>query len=90
MKSNTIRLEEPLLHELYPLLENRQSLASLVRAILQKEISRHKQRKAAEKYVAFLDENPSERALLEEWESTDLTSGLKTKRGHRSTKRTHQ
>ena len=79
MKANTIRLEQDLLRELYPLLKPKQSLASFVREALRRDIQRQKMLRGAGQYLNFLKNNAEERESLEEWSEVDLTQAPKTK-----------
>lgn len=83
MRANTIRLDENLLNEIYPLLAPKQSLASYVREVLQKEIRRHTMLQAGRTFVNFLAGNQEEQQLLDSWEKVDLAKPVRRKRTKR-------
>ncbi len=74
MKANTIRLEKEILSEIEKIIEPDQSLASFVRAVLLKEIKRHKMKEGADRYVELLAKSDEVREEEAEWSAADLTS----------------
>jgi len=74
MRANTLKLEESLLKEIYPLLAPKQSLAGYVREVLRKEIDSYYRKKSAERYVSFLTQDKEVKTEEELWSTSDLDS----------------
>lgn len=74
MKASTIKLEEPLLRQLYELIPEGVSLSRFVKDILQGEVRKSKMQKAALEYNKFLSEDEEEQNFLNEWEEADLSA----------------
>jgi hypothetical protein len=74
MSATTVKLEEELLREIRILKPQGQSLAAFVREAVERDILRRKLRSAAERYQAFLGENPEEGQDLDDWERARLTT----------------
>ena len=72
MKATTIKLEKPLLDQLYELMPKGKTLSKFVKEVLQKEITRSKMANAALEYNKFLLENKDEAEMEELWEDADL------------------
>lgn len=77
MKATTIKVEGDLLNEIEKVKPSSQSLSAYVRAVLRREVLRHKMADAAERYAELLRSNPDERGWLEEWEHADLDTPVK-------------
>lgn len=73
MKATTIKIEEPLLHELEKAKSPSQSISSYVREILESDIKRHKVAAAAVQYEAFVAAHSGEREWLSDWDKADLS-----------------
>jgi hypothetical protein len=80
MRATTIKVEGDLLKELERTKPPALSLSAYVRALLTQEVLRRKMAAAAERYVEFVRDSPSERAWLDEWERADLTATPKRRR----------
>ena len=80
MKATTIKVEGDLLKELERTKPRSLSLSAYVRGVLQQEVLRHKMAEAADRYVEFVRESPSERAWLDEWDGADLARTPKRRR----------
>lgn len=74
MKATTIKLEKPLLDQIYELMPKGKSLSKFVKEVLQKEVNRSKMAQAASEYNSFLSENLEEASLESDWEKADLSS----------------
>ena len=79
MKANTIKIEDPLLGELYGIKPKNITFSEFLRSLLKQVVTRNKMAIAAEKYAAFLNENPDENEWLNEWTEADLTTPAKGK-----------
>jgi hypothetical protein len=74
MKATTIKLEKPLLDQIYELMPKGKSLSKFVKEVLQKEVNRSKMVQAASEYNSFLAENLEEASLESDWEKADLST----------------
>lgn len=74
MQATTLKIENPLLDELYKLKPKTLSFSTFVRGLLEKSVRRQKMIEAGDRYAEFLRESPTEGAWLDEWESADLAS----------------
>lgn len=74
MKATTLKIENPLLDELYSIKPKTQSLSNFVRGILDAVVRRNKMIQAGESYADFLQKNSTEAVWLDEWESADLAA----------------
>jgi predicted CopG family antitoxin len=81
MKANTIKIENPLLEELYRLKPKSTSFSEFLRSLLKQCVTRSKMGAAAEKYQAFLEDNADEREWLGEWAEADLAKPSTVKKG---------
>ena len=72
MRATTIKIEDPLLRNLMPLIPSDQSLSAFVRKVLEREIRKHAMAQAAVTYAQFLESHPQENEWLESWEGADL------------------
>lgn len=80
MKATTLKIENPLLNELYGLKPKSQSFSNFVRSLLEKSVRRQKMIRAGERYIEFLTANPDEECWIGEWESADLAAPVKTRK----------
>ena len=73
MKASTIKIENPLLDQLYEARpDKKMSLSAFVRGILEADVRRRRGIEAADKYSEFLKSNPEEGEWLQDWESAPL------------------
>lgn len=77
MKASTIKIENPLLTDIYALKPSKRSLSAFVRSMLEEGVRQRRMREAAEQYSRFLKANPEEARWLGEWESADLAKPAK-------------
>ena len=80
MRATTIKVEGELLAELERVKPTSQSLTTFVRSVLQQEVRRQQMTAAADRYTAFLQQHPEERAWLDVWDRADLARPPKRKR----------
>ena len=80
MRATTIKVEGDLLDEIEKMKPSSQSLSGYVRAVLRREVLRHKMAGAAERYGELLRSSPDERGWLDEWEHSDLEKPVKKAR----------
>lgn len=80
MKATTLKIENPLLDELYGLKPKAQSFSNFIRGLLEKSVRRQKMIRAGERYADFLNTNPDEARWVGEWESGDLAGPVKTRK----------
>ena len=80
MRATTIKVEGQLLTELERAKPATQSLTTYVRSVLRQEVRRRQMMAAADRYTAFLQQHPDERAWLDEWDRADLARPPKRKR----------
>ena len=80
MKATTIKVEGELLAELEKAKPRSQSLTTYVRGVLRREVRRGQMKAAADRYTAFLEQYPDERAWLDAWDRADLARPPKRKR----------
>ena len=79
MKANTIKIEEPILNDIYEVKPKEQSLSAFVREAVTRDIRRRRMAQAATEYLEFLDQSAKESQLLADWESASLELPPKTK-----------
>lgn len=73
MKATTIKLEEPILIELYSIKPSQISLTAFVKDLLHKGVQRQKMQDAAHRYQDFLAANAEETEWLKHWETAPLS-----------------
>lgn len=84
MEATTIKLENPLLNQLYESKPKGLSLSAFVRELLEREVRQRKMAQAAGQYSEFLKANPDEAVWMEEWEAAPLDKPVqKGKRGRK-------
>lgn len=74
MKATTIKIENPLLHEIVNFKPKTLSISAFIRKILEKEMKRQQLTKAANEYAIWLQDNSEEQKWLNQWEEADLTT----------------
>ncbi len=72
MQATTIKLEAPLLKEIYSILPSGTSLTYFVREAIKKTILQKKMEEAATAYVQFLENNSEATLEMDEWENAPL------------------
>lgn len=85
MKASTLKIENPLLKNLYKLKPKTKSFSAFVRELLEQAIRSRESILTANQYQEFLKNCPDEEKWLEEWEKADLTIApkrLKREKSH--------
>lgn len=80
MEATTIKLENPLLNQLYESKPEGLSLSAFVRELLEREVLQRKMAQAAGQYSEFLKVHPDETVWMEEWEAAPLDKPLQKRR----------
>lgn len=80
MSATTIKIEDPLLHEIQEIKDPNQSVSAYVKEVLEREISQRHMAEAAQKYQVFLAENREEAKEVESWEAAPLDRAPRVKR----------
>lgn len=80
MKASTIKVEDPLLTELYRYKPKDLSFSAYVRDLLEQAIRRRRSIESANQYVEFLQSHPEESEWLADWETADLALPPKQKK----------
>ena len=79
MKASTLKIEQPLLKELYQLKPKSMTFSAFVKNSLEAFVNRQKAVEAARKYQDWLSKNKAESVWLESWENAPLSKELKKK-----------
>lgn len=83
MKATTIKLDGELLADVERAKPRDMSVTSYVKETLRKRIDAEVLREASARYKTLLEQNPGEKAFMEEWEAADLASEPKRTRARR-------
>jgi hypothetical protein len=73
MRATTIKLEGELLVGIEATKDRGQSVTDFVRQAVDSAIQKRRLRDAATKYAQFLQDNPDELQMLQEWETAELS-----------------
>lgn len=73
MKASTLKIEQPLLKELYQIKPKKMSFSAFVKQSLESFVNRQKAIQAAHTYQQWLANNKEETTWLDEWESAPLS-----------------
>jgi predicted CopG family antitoxin len=76
MPATTIKLESDLVKKVAALKPKDESISGFVRELIEREHRTRENRAAAAVYQQFLEDNPSERAAMEAWESAPLVESV--------------
>lgn len=79
MKASTLKIEQPLLKELYQIKPKNISFSAFVKQSLETFVNRHKAVEAARQYQDWLTKNKAESTWLKSWENAPLSQELKKK-----------
>jgi predicted CopG family antitoxin len=80
MSATTIKLEADLVKKVAALKPKDESISGFVRELIEKEHRARENRASAVVYQQFLEDNPDERAAMENWESAPLVDEIEPRK----------
>ena len=80
MQANTIKIEDPLLGQVYKIKPKDVNFSAFVRGLLEKEVKRQQMIRAADEYSRWLAVQEEEASEMADWENADLGSVPKVRK----------